>query len=172
MSYDEYHARHCPQTCIETLVSYGKKAKLRVQGSLAMGSPFALKYFALLKRLGVPVISHRLGLVGRGRDIGRGRLCLDPVPNRGDALAKNCSLLGTVTYFPGRGFSVCCNNLALNRPDLDFIFAPDYRTLASSHFHRTLAATTFKDMLGRVDKGKQFFSYCDICEEYFTNGAE
>ncbi|MFH1727578.1 MAG: hypothetical protein ABIA04_04085 [Pseudomonadota bacterium] len=93
-------------------------------------------------------------------------------------LDQVCPNSGTLSYYPEKGYSVCCSNILFNikSENIENISSCKFKYHLNSNFYNEVTRKTFRERL--LEKGieyssqglnPQYSSHCELCEDIILN---
>ncbi len=169
LSYDKFH-KHLNEKQIQDLSSYCKDHDIEFALSVSLQSPLDLSTLSALKTFNGRVIYGKIEKCGRAK---KNNVAYRYFEFDDSVLDKKCPNIGSITYFPERGFSVCCSNLSLNSND-SFMYHDTIEEHLNSDFYKNLSLKKFGELLHLYcDETPDFYplysSPCGICESIHKN---
>lgn len=166
LSYDHFHGS--PQTMEQAiaLASWCRERGVIFNTSVAITSPTDMIFAdELQRRTGERVVYTFVEAAGRARER---RLEYRFDRFQPEVLEATCPGRGTLTYIAGRGFTLCCANLAFNSDSPDFVH-PTAESHLSSRFFQDMSTKSMGQLLN--DAGLEVSkllpnhsSPCGLCE--------
>lgn len=171
LSYDAFHKVFLPLSKAKNLYAACAESKIDFSAILTMASPLDL---VLVKQL---------------RSLGRFKIGVQKVANIGEAkrngirfafpcfdkkvLSKYCPSRNSLGYICGRGFSICCAELAFNT-SMPGVFHPTLEEHRASPLYRLMRKHNFSELMKilRVPKKSllpDHSSECVLCDHIFRN---
>lgn len=173
LSFDHFHGS--PQTMEQALglASWCRARGVAFNTSVAITSPTDMIFADELQRgTGERVIYTFVEAAGRARDQ---RLEYRFDRFQPGVLEATCPGRGTLTYIAGRGFTLCCANLAFNSGSPDFVH-PTAEAHFKSRFYDDMSSKTMGQLLetSGLDVSTlnpEHSSPCGLCERIHSCGT-
>lgn len=172
LSFDHFHGS--PQTMEQAvrLAAWCRSRGVTFNTSVAITSPTDMIFADELQRsTGERVVYTFVEAAGRARDQ---RLEYRFGQFQPGVLAETCPGRRTLTYIAGRGFTLCCANLAFNS-DSAGVVHPTAEAHFQSRFYRDMASKTMGQLLeaSGMDASTlspRHSSPCGLCEHIHSHG--
>lgn len=171
LSYDRFHEDYFPLEMVGHVASACKELSLDFGVLLAMTSPLDLEIAGRLRALGdFPITVHKVLPIADAvtNNVAYRHIEFDP-----KVLTEHCPNRGQISYICGRGFSLCCSNLAFNgsrggvvHPTLsEHIESPLFKSMSEHNFSELLTRAGI-----RIDSlAPEMSSACTLCEKIFCS---
>ncbi len=164
LSCDKFHS-HLSEKQIRDLSVYCQDNDIEFALSVSLQSPLDFSMLPILKTFNGRVIYGKIESCGRAR---KNNVAYRYFEFDDSVLDEKCPNTGSITYYPKKGFSICCSNLVLNS-NADFMHHDNIESHLNSDFYKKLSLKTFGELLSlHCNEIPDFYPYhssaCSMCE--------
>lgn len=174
MSYDFFHQKYVPFKNVENLAAAAARLNIKFQIITTVQNPMQIAEINdLTEGLKVRVVFQPSVKAGRALTT---KSSFEYPKLQEDVLKKKCPNIGTITYIPQRGYTVCCSSLVFNSKSKDIVHGS-----ISEHYESPFYNMVSKFSFGEIiEKKKVDFknlspscsSVCNLCDQIFRGGEQ
>ncbi|MBF0104700.1 MAG: radical SAM protein [Deltaproteobacteria bacterium] len=171
LSYDSHHKPKLSHQEIRKIAHYCVRNSISFNISVAISEPQEIKLAKeISNKTGCDVLCEKVVDCGRAHD---NKLSFEYPLFDSDVLNQKCPNLHQICYHPGKGYSICCSNLAFNK-DLPYLFHKEIQDHLNSEFYNRIKQRTFGELLNEsnikiTQLGPADSQPCNLCERIFSS---
>jgi MoaA/NifB/PqqE/SkfB family radical SAM enzyme len=169
ISYDDLHNSENWLASVATIVKWAARADIRCSINVSVVNPLDLVVLRGLPALGVSISVAKVAPFGRANHIATKLEWQEDVRSIPEQMDAKCKSLAKAVYFPGRGWTFCCSEVAFNHANLDSLFfSSSLEGIGSVPALKKMQELTFSELLELTPhvEGKLVHE-CQICSAHW-----
>ena len=173
ISYDDLHSSENGLASVATIVRWAAQADVRCSINVSAVHPLDLVVLRSLPSLGVPINVAKVAPFGRASRIASNLAWQEDVRTIRDKMSTKCNSLAKAVYFPGRGWTFCCSEVAFNHSKLDSLFfSSSLEDLGLVPALKKMQELTFNELFELTPHFEEKPVHeCQICAAYWEGTA-
>lgn len=167
LSYDKYHSSKITPSQVSLLKKYCGMKSIKFCVSMCITTPLeAIEAKKIMNEINVDFLFQKVDATGRAK---KNKLKYQYPTFEESVLDGKCPNLGTLSYIPQKGFTVCCSNLIFNSKEVTNFCHENANEHLASDFYESMSNHTFRELLEekKLDTKSlkaNLSSPCALCE--------
>lgn len=169
LSFDEFHEQFINAESLKKVVAYCHEKRIDCCVLSCIREPKdIIKLKEYESELGVPVSYQPVAPVEKAVENG---VCYKHLTFDVTTWGKKCPNIGTISFFPGFGFTICCSSLINHKNHFSKISNADLGAYLNSEFHSDISSKTFSEIATKDLDGIKVVPTdsheCGLCEKVY-----